>query len=138
MSSSMLAKGVCAKPFGTIYSVGYLRLFGGRRMSEPKNPVERPRRFYKAVSAAPTEGGTAVLWDGRAVRTPAGGRLTAPTPALGEMLAAEWAAQGEHIEMASMPAVRLAFTALDRVAGARDEVAAEIARYAGADVLCYF
>ena len=35
-------------------------------------------------------------------------------------------------------AVRLAFTALDAVAGARAPVAAEVARYAGSDMLCYF
>lgn len=45
----------------------------------PVDPVERakelarrelPKRFYTAATAAPAEGGFAVLLDGRAVRTP--------------------------------------------------------------------
>ena len=44
----------------------------------------------------------------------------------------EWDAQATHIEMAKMPATRLAFTAIDFVSGARDATAAEIGRYAGA------
>ena len=37
-----------------------------------------------------------------------------------------------------MTATRLAFTALDRAPEARREVADEVARYAGSDVLCYY
>jgi chaperone required for assembly of F1-ATPase len=79
-----------------------------------------------------------VLLDGKPVRTPAGVHLTAPTEALARMLADEWDAQDTHIDMTTMLATRLAFTALDFVSGARDPVAAEIARYAGSDALCYF
>jgi chaperone required for assembly of F1-ATPase len=112
-------------------------------MSEKTGAAQPPRRFYKAVGTGASKTGAAkdgfgVLLDGRAVRTPAGLALTAPTEALARMLADEWDAQGEHIVMASMPAVRLAFTALDRVAGAREAVCAEAARYAGSDMLCYF
>jgi chaperone required for assembly of F1-ATPase len=107
-------------------------------MSDKPDPLKRPRRFYKAAATAPAGDGFAVLLDGRPVKTPAGGRLVAPTQALAQLLADEWDAQAEHIDMQSMPAVRLAATAIDRVSQARVEVAAEIARYAGADVLCYF
>ena len=101
------------------------------------DPAEPPRRFYKTASLG--EGADPViLLDGRKVRTPAGAVLAAPTRALAEILAGEWNAQGEAILAASMPATRLAFTALDRVAQARAEVAQEVARYAGADLLCYF
>ena len=79
-----------------------------------------------------------MLLDGRPVRTPAGDKLKLPCPALAQLLAAEWAGQGEHIVIADMPATRLAFTALDRAPVSRDEVADEIARHAGADLLCYF
>ena len=95
-----------------------------------------PHRFYKAVSVGGDDGRT-VLLDGRRVRTPAGAPLSAPTLALAQMLAAEWEAQGEHILTATMPAVRLASTALDRVSQTHAEVAEEVARYAGSDVLCY-
>ena len=101
-------------------------------------PIELPRRFYKTVSTAPGKGGTAILLDGKPVRTPAARPLAAPTAALADMLAAEWDAQATRIEMTRMPAVRLAFTAIDFVPDARDGVAAEIGRYAGADGLCYF
>jgi chaperone required for assembly of F1-ATPase len=103
-----------------------------------KEPLALPRRFYKAVDVAPAEGGFAVQLDGRTPRTPAGRPLTAPTEALARLVAEEWAAQGEHILMASMPATRLAHTAIDGVADKHAETAGEVARYAGSDLLCYF
>lgn len=99
----------------------------------------RPRRFYTAVDTAPTTGGGfAVRLDGRTPKSPAGAPLHLPTRALAELCAAEWAAQGDVVEPGSMPAVRLAFTALDRGADARDALADEVARYAGSDGIAYF
>ena len=100
--------------------------------------VEPPKRFYKLVSTGQHLDGHEVFLDGKPVKTPAGGALILPNPALADMLAREWDAQATHIEMAKMPATRLAFTAIDFVGGARDATAAEIGRYAGADALCYF
>ncbi len=100
--------------------------------------AEPPRRFYKAVRVAAGDGGFSIRLDERGLRTPSRSVLLAPTEALARLLAREWEEQGERIVMASMPATRLAFTAVDRVSGARAEVCAEIARYAGSDVLCYF
>jgi chaperone required for assembly of F1-ATPase len=100
--------------------------------------VEPPRRFYKAVSTGQAADGIGVFLDGKPVRTPAGKALAAPNSALADMLAREWDAQATHIEMARMPATRLAFTTIDFMSGARDAVAAEIGRYAGADAVCYF
>lgn len=104
----------------------------------PEKQRELPKRFYKAVEAGAVDAGFGVLLDGRPVRTPAGARLAAPTMALAELLAAEWAGQGEKINLSAMPATRLAFSAIDRVAVKHAEVAAEVGRYAGADMLCYF
>lgn len=101
-------------------------------------PVEPPRRFYKAVSTDQVADGFGVFLDGKPVRTPAGNALVLPNPALANMLASEWDAQATHIEMAKMPATRLAFTTIDFIGGARDAVAAEIGRYAGADAILYF
>src|SRR6202012_3650377 len=101
-------------------------------------PVEPPRRFYKAVSTAAAEGGVGVMLDGRPVKTPAGKALVLPSQALADDLAAEWDAQATHIVMTSMLATRLPFTAIDFVGDQRDAVAAEIARYAGSDAICYF
>ncbi|MGZ3278387.1 MAG: ATP12 family chaperone protein [Caulobacteraceae bacterium] len=101
-------------------------------------PVEPPRRFYKAVSFSQVADGHGVFLDGKSVRTPAGKTLVLPNSALADMVAREWDAQATHIEMAKMPSARLAFTTIDFMSGARDAVAAEIGRYAGADVVCYF
>lgn len=102
-----------------------------------KEPGELPRRFYKAVDVASADGGHAVRLDGRVPKSPAGKPLMLPTEGLARMVADEWAGQGEHIAAATMHATRLAWTALDRVSAARREVAEEVARYAGSDLLCY-
>ena len=101
-------------------------------------PVEKPRRFYKTVETTPVDGGFGVSLDGRTVRTPGGRPLVLPTRALADLIAAEWAAQGPDIEMAEMHATRLANTALDSIAGAREATADQVARYAGSDLLLYF
>jgi chaperone required for assembly of F1-ATPase len=101
-------------------------------------PVEKPRRFYKAVATAAADGGFVVLLDGRAVRTPGGARLVLPTQALASQVAEEWAAQGETIELAGMHATRLANTAIDTIGAAREATAQQVADYAGSDLLLYF
>jgi chaperone required for assembly of F1-ATPase len=101
-------------------------------------PPERPKRFYTSAEAVEAGDSFGVALDGRMLRTPQGNPMRLPTKAAAGLIAAEWAAQGEHIVVADMPATRLAFTAIDRVGGAREEVAAEVARYAGSDLLCYF
>ena len=100
--------------------------------------LQRIRRFYKAVETRAAEGGLGVFLDGRGAKTPQGAALVLPTLPAAELVADEWAAQGEWIEFAQMPASRHAFTAIDRVAAARYETAAEVARFAGSDLLCYF
>jgi chaperone required for assembly of F1-ATPase len=102
-----------------------------------KEPHDLPRRFYKAVGVAPAGEGFAVQLDGRTPKSPAGRPLVAPAEPLAALVAEEWAGQGEHILMATMPATRLAWTALDRVAEAHREVAEEVARFAGSDLVCY-
>lgn len=96
-----------------------------------------PRRFYKEAVAAPVPGGFAVLLDKRSARTPAGATLIAPSEALAQALAAEWDAQGEQIDPAAMPLTRLTNSALDGVAARLAEVEADVAKYAGSDLICY-
>jgi len=95
------------------------------------------KRFYKSADVGAVSNGFAVLLDGRIALTPAKANLIAPTRSLTEAIAAEWAAQGETIDAAAMPLTRLANSALDGVARALRETAAEIANYAGADLVCY-
>ncbi len=95
------------------------------------------RRFYKEVAVRDDPAGFAVALDGRPVRTPARRTLAAPCRPLAEAIAAEWGAQTEFIDPAGMPMTRLANTIIDGVAAAADEIAAEIVKYLGSDLLCY-
>jgi chaperone required for assembly of F1-ATPase len=78
-----------------------------------------------------------VLLDGKPVRTPARRALVAPTPALAEALAAEWEAQRETIDPATMLLTRLANSIIDGVADARGPVKAEVIKFLGSDLLIY-
>ena len=98
---------------------------------------ERLKRFWKVVDVAFGDDGWSITLDGRTPRTPAHAKLTLPTEAAARLVAEEWAAQGEFIEPGTMPATRLASTAIDRVSQTREPVADEIAAYAGSDALCY-
>lgn len=106
-------------------------------MSDKSELLLKPKRFYKVAAAAPADGGFAVQLDGRTPRSPAKRPLIAPTPRLAEMIASEWEAQVEYIDNSLMPATRLAFTAIDRIAETRAEVAREVTAYAASDHLCY-
>lgn len=102
---------------------------------------ERLKRFWKAVDVAEGEGAQGTFWavtlDGRTPKTPAHAPLRLPTEAAARLAAEEWAAQGEFIDPATMPATRLASTAIDRVPQVREAVADEIAAFAATDLLCY-
>lgn len=102
-----------------------------------KEPGDKPRRFYKAVAVAPDGGGFIVRLDERSVRTPGGARQVVPTERLADQIAEEWAAQGEHIDLAAMHAARLANTAIDAIPGAREATADSVAAFAASDLLCY-
>jgi chaperone required for assembly of F1-ATPase len=97
----------------------------------------RPKRVYRAASVEGAPTGFRVLLDDRPARTPARNEVGVPSRGLAEALAAEWAAQGEHIDPATMPLTRLVNSALDGVSGREAEVRAEIVKYAGSDLLCY-
>jgi len=98
---------------------------------------ERLKRFWTTADAVADGDGWKVVLDGRAPRTPAHAPFILPTEAAARLVADEWAAQGEFIEPGTMPATRLAATAIDRVSQTREPVADEIASYAGSDALCY-
>ena len=114
---------------------------------EPQSPqrprgfreaVDRPRRFYKDVGVAQADGAFQVRLDGRPVRTPGGKVLDLPTRAIAELVAEEWAAQGETIEFARMHAARLTNTALEAVPAAREATADQVAQFASSDLTLYF
>lgn len=97
----------------------------------------KAKRFWQAATAEACEGGFTVRLDGRAVKTPAKTPLVVPTEALARMIAAEWDAQDGAVRPETMPATRMANSALDKVAPQFDAVAAMLAEYGGTDLLCY-
>jgi chaperone required for assembly of F1-ATPase len=96
-----------------------------------------PKRFYKSVDVKEEEGGFAVRLDGRAVRTPAKSLLVLPTQAAAEIVAAEWAAQEKEIDPATMPATRIANTAIDGITGNEQAVLEDVLKFASGDLLFY-
>jgi chaperone required for assembly of F1-ATPase len=95
------------------------------------------KRVYRAVAVAPGDGGWQVMLDSRVLRTPAKAPLLLPNRALAEAIAAEWDSQVKTVVPATMPLMRLAATAIDRVAPQRTQVIEEVAGYAGTDLICY-
>ena len=95
------------------------------------------RRFYDAVEVRAAGGQHELMLDGRAARTPARNRLRGSSRRLMERVAEEWARQREMLDPADMPLTRLVNAAIDGVAGKMEETRAEIAVYAGSDLLYY-
>lgn len=105
--------------------------------AQEKARTELPRRFYEKAEATPDEGGFVLSLDGRIARTPARRRIVVPDRRVAEALAAEWNAQGEHIDPSTMPLTRILNSAIDGVAQRMDEVRADIVRHAGSDLVFY-
>ena len=100
-------------------------------MSEPV------RRFYKTARPIARDAGFAVALDERVLKTPKGAVFAAPTLALAEAMAGEWAAQTEKIMPATMPITRLAFAAIDWTAASRDQRAQYVASFGQTDLCCH-
>lgn len=96
-----------------------------------------PKRFYSTVAVEERADGFGIALDGRLARTPKKNALVVPTLRLAEAVADEWQQQTVHIDPATMPLTRLANTTLDGVTGREADVAADIAKYAGTDLLYY-
>lgn len=104
-------------------------------MSDLQN--RSPKRFYTSVAVSEHDNGWQVMLDGRTPKTPAKAELVLPTEALAEAVAAEWDAQVDEIDLTAMTLTRLANVALDRTPVTRDDLVAEVVKYAGTDLLCY-
>ena len=93
------------------------------------------KRFYADVSVDDAGG---IRLDGRPVRTPGRALLELPTPALAEAVAAEWRAQGDTMDPATMRLTGLANAAIDQVAPDPARfAAATLNAYAETDLLLY-
>lgn len=98
---------------------------------------QRPKRFYRTVSVAGDAGAWTVLLDSKKLKTPEKVDLVLPGEAMARALAAEWEAQEERIDIASMFLTRTANVAIDRTPAARSEMVEEVAGYVSTDLLCY-
>lgn len=96
-----------------------------------------PKRFWKDVSVQSGPDGHCIALDGRPARTPGRTPLAFPHAALADAVAEEWRAVGEELDPGLMPLTRLANSSIDGVAAQKAEVAADAAKYAGSDLLCY-
>jgi len=95
------------------------------------------KRVYREVRVAPEGDGWSISLDARRLQTPGRAALVLPKPGLAEAVAAEWDAQIDRIMPATMPLMRLAATAIDRVAPQRRQAVEDIVAYAGTDLVCY-
>lgn len=96
-----------------------------------------PRRFYQCVSLSESSSGFQLELDGKSARTPARHPLCVRHRAVIDLLIGEWDAQKDVIDPALMPVTRLVNSALDGVEHAKDEVRADLLKYAGSDLICY-
>ena len=96
-----------------------------------------PKRFYRTAAAEWRDGAFVLCLDGKPARTPGRNAVALPTQAAGDVVAAEWAAQVDVVNPATMPITRMVNSALDGVAREIEAVQGEIVKYAGSDLLCY-
>ncbi|HET6537552.1 MAG TPA: ATP12 family protein [Sphingopyxis sp.] len=95
------------------------------------------KKFWKTAAITALEDGYSITLDNRPLRTPARALLSIPNLSLAEAIVAEWDAQGEDIDPASMPMTGLANATIDLAAANPVEFAAPLAEYAASDLLCY-
>ncbi len=107
--------------------------------NESARRTMRPRRkrFYATAAVAGTEHGFGLTLDGKPVRTPSGKLLVAPSREIAEAIAAEWNAQGEFLDLLTMPLTRLANSVLEGVVGRVQAVSDDVAKYLHSDLLFY-
>ncbi|MEW9835005.1 ATP12 family chaperone protein [Mesorhizobium marinum] len=120
-------------------------LEAGRLLSDP-DPMRRaqlqmrtpmPKRFYKEAAVAERDGGFTIELDGKPVKTPGKSLLVLPTARAAQLVADEFSAQEERLDLATMPVYRLVNTAIDGVAADPQAVIEDILRFSSSDLLCY-
>jgi chaperone required for assembly of F1-ATPase len=112
----------------------------GRDPTQAAQQAMRPapaKRFFATAASEARDGAFVLTLDERPARTPARRLVAVPTRALGDALAAEWQAQETVIDPAAMPLTRLVNSAIDGVADGMQEVAEDVVRYAGSDLVVY-
>lgn len=94
-------------------------------------------KFYKSVKADVLGDGFGIFLDNRRLVTPAKNPLILPSLNAAQLVASEWENQGDNIDTDTMPITRLVNVAIDRAHLTRNELVAEIQKYASSDLCCY-
>lgn len=98
---------------------------------------KKVKRFFKTADVRAEGLDFRVELDGRPIRTPEGSDIVLPTLALATHVAKEWSEQEDEIKPLTMPLMRLACTAVDKVTPVRDQVIEQLVRYGESDLVCY-
>lgn len=95
------------------------------------------KRFYRDVTVAETGSGFGVQLDGRAIKTVSARPQVVPTRALADIMAQEWAEQGDEIDPARFMFRDMADYAIDVVSPDPAAAIDILLPYAATDTLCY-
>lgn len=95
------------------------------------------KRFWKTAEVRPSERGFAVFLDDRQLTTPAKAPLEVPVERLAAEIAQEWLDQTGDVKPETMPATRMANSAIDLVSVQFDAVADMVSEYGASDLVCY-
>lgn len=99
--------------------------------------AKKPVQHMAEVAALP-QGGYGLSVAGRALTTPQKQALVVPTRALAEHMAQEWNAAKGLFKPDAMLATTLAYTAIDRITPAKEQVVDALMEYLHTDTLCYW
>jgi chaperone required for assembly of F1-ATPase len=95
------------------------------------------KKLFESVDVVSEIDGFAVRLDTRPIKTPNTSALLVPSKSLADLIALEWSVQETEIKPLTMPLMRLACTAIDKVAPVRADVIRQLAQYGISDLLCY-
>lgn len=95
------------------------------------------KRFWKEVTVEQRDGGWQVLLDGRAIKTQARQSQVLPSESAAQLVADEFAAQGEEIDPRSFVFRDIADFAIDMVRADRGAHINKLLSFAETDTLCY-
>ena len=95
------------------------------------------KRFWKEAAVVQTEDGYKVTLDGHAIRTPSKSALIVRYKSIADQIAAEWMAQEEEVDPATMPATRMVNSVIDKVSVNSDAIIEMLTEYAASDLICY-
>lgn len=99
--------------------------------------ADLPKRFYERAEVSEDDNGFALTLDGRPVRTPGRHQIIVPAIVIAEAMAAEWNAQKDIIDPATMPMTRLVNSTIEGVVEHRGAVAEDIGNFLRSDMVCY-